>query len=110
MTTNKSKEFTTTDQELARFAKALSHPARVAILKYLAETKACITGDISENLPISKTTVFQHIQELKKINLLKGEIDGKRLCYCINEIEYERLKSKFNEFFNQTDNLISNCC
>ena len=62
-------------QEIAQFAKVISHPARLAILKYLAETKTCISGDISDHIPLSRTTVSQHLKELKSIGLIKGEID-----------------------------------
>ena len=70
-------------QELATFAKVISHPARLAILKYLAETKTCISGDISDKLPLSRTTVSQHLKELRDMGLIHGEIDGLKINYCL---------------------------
>ncbi len=77
-------------QELALFAKAISHPARLAILKYLAETKTCISGDISGYLPLSRTTVSQHLKELKDLGLIHGEVEGLKINYCLcsSSIEY----------------------
>ncbi|HNX86498.1 MAG TPA: metalloregulator ArsR/SmtB family transcription factor [Bacteroidales bacterium] len=75
------------DQELnstATLFKALAHPARLAILKYLAEVKVCITGDISDELPLSRTTMKQHLIELKNAGLIRGTVDGVRVNYCLN--------------------------
>jgi ArsR family transcriptional regulator, arsenate/arsenite/antimonite-responsive transcriptional repressor len=80
---NKSGKFDHEFQELSRFAKVISHPARLAILKYLAETKTCISGDISEYLPLSRTIVSQHLKELKTLGLIHGEIDGLKVNYCL---------------------------
>ena len=76
MDMNKSEKFDDNLQELALLAKAISHPARLAILQYLAKTKTCISGDISDFLPLSRTTVSQHLKELKSLGLIHGEIDG----------------------------------
>lgn len=81
-------------QTLAQFAKVISHPARLAILKYLAETKTCISGDISNHLPLSRTTVSQHLKELKSFGLIKGEIDGLKVNYCLN---YPIIEKNFNQ-------------
>ena len=70
-------------QRLAQFAKVISHPARLAILKYLAETKTCISGDISDQLPLSRTTVSQHLKELKNSGLIHGEVEGLKINYCL---------------------------
>jgi len=82
-TMTKSEEFSSELQELAKFAKVISHPARLAILKFLAETKTCISGDISDQLPLSRTTVSQHLKELKDLGLIHGEIDGLKINYCL---------------------------
>jgi DNA-binding transcriptional ArsR family regulator len=96
---NKAEKFDETLQELARFAKVISHPARLAILKYLAETKTCISGDISDYLPLSRTTVSQHLKELRDIGLIIGEIDGLKINYCLCSDEIEKKLGLFEEFF-----------
>jgi DNA-binding transcriptional ArsR family regulator len=86
-------------QELAEFAKVLSHPARLAILRYLAETKTCISGDISDKLPLSRTTVSQHLKELRDMGLIHGTIDGLKINYCLcNTCIAEKLEI-FDAFF-----------
>jgi DNA-binding transcriptional ArsR family regulator len=80
---NKSEKFDNNLQEIALFAKAISHPARLAILKYLAESKTCISGDISNYLPLSRTTVSQHLKELRDLGLIHGEIEGLKINYCL---------------------------
>jgi len=96
-------------QELAQFARAISHPARLAILKYLAETKTCISGDISDQLPLSRTTVSQHLQELKKLGLIHGEIDGSKVNYCLCSSQISHFLEKFDEFFVPINNTEINC-
>jgi DNA-binding transcriptional ArsR family regulator len=81
---SKTEDFTKTQNEVATIAKALGHPARIAILQYLAEKKSCVCGDIVDELPLSQSTVSQHLKELKKIGLIKGEIEGPSVCYCID--------------------------
>lgn len=95
----KSEIFDQELQELAKFAKAISHPARLAILKYLAETKTCISGDISDSLPLSRTTVSQHLTELKKLGLIHGEINGLKVNYCLCSSSIGDYLSKFDTFF-----------
>ncbi len=86
-------------QEIAQFAKVISHPARLAILSYLAETKTCISGDISDFLPLSRTTVSQHLTELKKMGLIHGEIDGLKVNYCLCSSSIEKYLHLFDAFF-----------
>ena len=83
--------------------KALAHPARLAILQYLAETKVCITGDISDELPLSRTTVNQHLTELKNAGLIQGHVDGVRVNYCLNPAKVKELVSIANCFFSEID-------
>lgn len=90
-------------QELAAFAKVISHPARLAILQYLAETKTCISGDISDKLPLSRTTVSQHLKELRDMGLIHGEIDGLKINYCLCGSAIDRFKQAFNDFFKGVD-------
>ena len=83
--------------------KALAHPARLAILRYLAETKVCITGDISDELPLSRTTVNQHLKELKNAGLIQGHVDGVKVNYCLNPAKIKELIKVANCFFNEID-------
>jgi DNA-binding transcriptional ArsR family regulator len=95
----KPEVFDTELQELAAFAKVISHPARLAILKYLAETKTCISGDISDSLPLSRTTVSQHLKELRDAGLIHGEIDGLKINYCLCGTCIEEKLVLFDLFF-----------
>lgn len=88
-------------QELAQFAKVISHPARLAILKYLAETKTCISGDITTYIPLSRTTVSQHLKELKDLGIIHGEIDGLKVNYCLCGSNIEKYMKMFSTFFDQ---------
>lgn len=101
MTNNKFEEFTKTLQELALYAKVFSHPARIAIINILAEEKEIKTSIISDNLPISRTTVSQHLKELKELGIIKGTIDGLKIHYCIDIERINEIKKVFNDFFEQ---------
>jgi predicted transcriptional regulator len=90
-------------QEMATIYKVLSHPARLAILKYLSETKTCISGNISNELPLSRTTVHQHLTELKKINIIQGEIEGVKTNYCLNPKIVKQIKEKVIGFLDEID-------
>jgi ArsR family transcriptional regulator, arsenate/arsenite/antimonite-responsive transcriptional repressor len=81
--------------------KALAHPARLAILQYLAETKVCITGDISDELPLSRTTVNQHLKELKNAGLIQGRVEGVRVNYCLDPAKIKELEKLAVGFFKQ---------
>jgi len=83
--------------------KALAHPARLAILKYLAETKVCITGDISDELPLSRTTVNQHLKELRRVGLIQGTVEGVKVNYCLNPEKVRELEKVANCFFREID-------
>ena len=85
-------------QEAAILFKALSHPARLAILRYLAETKVCMTGDITREVPLGRTTVNQHLTELKNSGLIKGSISGVKVNYCLDQPKIEELKKTFSWF------------
>jgi DNA-binding transcriptional ArsR family regulator len=110
MGATKAEEFSLTDNRVARYAKAISHPARVAILKLLIQKQACICGDIVDELPLSQSTISQHLKELKEAGLIKGEIEGAKVCYCINENEWRAAQGYLNEFFNRFKISGSNCC
>lgn len=96
---NKSDKFEHSLQELSRFARIISHPARLAILQYIAKTKTCIAGDISENLPLSRTTVSQHLKELRDLGLIHGTIQGLKINYCLCAQELEKFSDMFSAFF-----------
>lgn len=98
---NKSDIFDSKLKELSRLSKVVSHPARLSILQFLAETKSCITGDISDFLPLSRTTVSQHLKELKKAGFIHGEIDGLKVNYCICHDELARFTQLHHDFFQQ---------
>jgi len=84
MGTDKKQLFSDQSNQVARFAKALSHPARVEILKLLVERRSCICGDIVLELPLSQSTVSQHLKELRLSGLIQGEVEGAKVCYCLN--------------------------
>ena len=106
----KTIEFESDLQELALAAKLLSHPARIAIIKLLAEKKMCISGDIANELPLSRATVCQHLQELKNADLIKGEINGLNVNYCLNIEKWKSVKEKFENLFDITiQNINCNC-
>ncbi len=109
MGVTKSEEFTLKDNRVANYAKALSHPARIAILKLLIQKKACICGDIVDELPLSQSTVSQHLKELKEAGFIKGDIDGAKVCYCIDEKEWKSAKEKLDQLFNSYKST-NNCC
>lgn len=105
----KTELFDTDLQELAQFAKVISHPARLAILKYLAKTKTCISGDISDMLPLSRTTVSQHLKELKDLGLIHGTIDGLKVNYCLCSSSIGDFLQKFENFFEPIKSVNIDC-
>ena len=107
-----SKTITYSEQEirLAKYVKALAHPARMAILNLLLQKKACVCGDIVDELPLSKSTVSQHLKELKEVGLIKGDIEGVSVCYCINTVVWNEISEQLGIFFNQLRVQDSTCC
>lgn len=105
-----NKEYTTKQEQLARFAKALGHPARVAIIEFLIKQNSCFFGDIHEVLPISKATVSQHLKELKDAGLIQGEIETPKVKYCINRESWKIASTLFAGFFGQCVCKKENCC
>ena len=110
MGATKSEEFSVKDNRLAKYAKALSHPARIAILKLLIQKQACICGDIVDELPLSQSTVSQHLKELKEAGLIKGDIEGVKVCYCIDEKEWNTARSVLIELFESNKSTAKQCC
>lgn len=109
MAINKKTAFQQDEIELADMAKALSHPARLAILKTLADKNSCICGEIVEVLPLAQSTVSQHLKELKKIGLVQGSIDGVKSCYCIDKNKLNKAMQTFQTFFNEIKEK-TGCC
>ena len=101
MPQSKTQLFTDQENLLAGLSKALAHPARVAILQYLAEAQVCMTGDISKEVPLSRGTVNQHLSELKEAGLIKGEISGVKVNYCLNTPKIRELNDRFGRLINK---------
>ena len=104
MGSTKSALFTAEQNRIAELAKAIGHPARIAILQILMQ-RGCVCGELVEELPLSQSTVSQHLKALKQAEIIKGEITGVRTCYCINEQVWKQLSSIFGAFFQK-----ANCC
>ena len=104
----KTEEFSKTQNDLATVSKALGHPARIAILQFLIKSKSCICGDIVEELPLSQSTVSQHLKELKNAGLIKGNIDGPSICYCIDEKNWTKAQGVINHLFESYKG--QDCC
>lgn len=105
---SKTEEFTRAQNDLAALAKALGHPARIAILQFLIKSRQCVCGDIVEELPLSQSTVSQHLNELKKAGLIKGNIDGPSVCYCIDDKAWMRAKRLLGDLFESYKG--ADCC
>jgi DNA-binding transcriptional ArsR family regulator len=99
--------FTDKQNELARIAKVLAHPARVAILEYISKQDACICTDLVDIIGLAQPTISQHLNEIKKIGLLKGTFEGKNLCYCIDQERWKDIQETLHTFFS---NINRNCC
>jgi len=98
----KKEAYTPEDRALAELAKALAHPARIAILKELAKRNICVCGEIVEVLPLAQSTVSQHLKELLQAGLIQGTVDGAKSCYCINWPVLRQIEGLFSEFFTHT--------
>ncbi|MBX2972567.1 MAG: winged helix-turn-helix transcriptional regulator [Flavobacteriales bacterium] len=107
---SKHDEFALRDNRIARYAKALAHPARVAILRFLIHKRSCVCGDIVDELPLSQSTVSQHLKELKTAGLIQGDIDGAKVCYCIDHKEWAAAKKFLGEFMDGFRSEDLECC
>lgn len=85
MGTTKTKQFTTNQNRMAELFKALGHPARIAIIEYIIQQESCVCGDIVDELPLSQSTISQHLTALKNVGIIKGNISGVKTCYCIDD-------------------------
>lgn len=104
------KNYSEKQEKLARFAKALGHPARIAVMQFLAKQEQCYFGDIHEELPIAKATVSQHLSELKDAGLIQGTIEIPKVKYCINQENWQLAQELFKEFFGTTICKGKGCC
>ena len=104
------KDYTMKQEQIARFAKALGHPARIAILHFLASQETCCFGDIHEELPIAKATASQHLKELKDAGLIQREIETPKVKYCINRENWKLAQQLLAEFFRDCAGKKETCC
>ena len=106
----KTNLFTEEQNRLAALAKAIAHPARIAIIQHIIKSNTCINNELVNELGLAQATVSQHLKELKKVGILQGTVEGKAMCYCINPEEWNFIKNELNEFFNQSIGCSSSDC
>lgn len=103
----KSEIFTKEQNEIASIAKVLGHPARIAILQHLQKMNTCICGDLVDVIGLAQPTISQHLKELKKVGIIRGNISGTSVCYCINPEKWKEISYLFSVFFSEIEN---SCC
>ncbi|WP_417854604.1 ArsR/SmtB family transcription factor [Xanthomarina gelatinilytica] len=106
----KSEIFTEEQNKLALVAKAFGHPARIAILQHLFKLKSCVCGDLVNEIGLAQPTISQHLKELKTLSIIKGNIEGTSVCYCIDQDEWQKIKGLFMQFFEQDSLNQGECC
>lgn len=109
MGVTKTDIFNEKQNRLSSILKALAHPARIAILEYIVKQDACICNDLVNELGLAQATISQHLKELKNIGIIKGNIEGASVCYCIDDIVWQQIKTELNTFFS-IEFKSSNCC
>lgn len=109
MGATKNELFTKQQNELSAMAKAIAHPARIAILQYLVKKNACVCGDLVDELGLAQATTSQHLKELKTAGIIQGNIEGVNVCYCIEPKTWKKYKDFFNAFFKEVE-IKENCC
>jgi len=110
MGVTKSEIFSPDQNEISSIAKVFGHPARIAILQYLFKIDSCICGDLVNEIGLAQPTISQHLKELKKTGLIKGNIEGTSVCYCIDKENWTKMKSILHVFLDQDLNDNNNCC
>ncbi len=105
----KTEMFTDLQNEIALFSKAFGHPARVAILQHLFKIEGCICGDLVEEIGLAQPTISQHLKELKQLGLIKGNVEGTSICYCIDVENWSKMKKIMLDFLDQ-DITTGKCC
>lgn len=106
----KTEKFTDDQNELALFGRVFAHPARIAILQHLFKIKACVCGDLVDEIGLSQPTVSQHLKELRNLGLIKGDVEGTRVCYCVNGAKWNEMREKFKAFLDQDIEGDRECC
>lgn len=106
----KSTLFTEQQNEISMLLKAIAHPARIAIIEYILKVNSCICGDIVNELPLAQATISQHLKELKTVGLIKGNIEGNAICYCLDENMWQVLQQYINHISAELVNKKSSCC
>jgi ArsR family transcriptional regulator len=110
MGATKTDHFTDRQNRLAIMAKALGHPARIAIIDYLLKVNACICNDLVAELPLAQATVSQHLKELKAAGLIKGEVEGNSICYCIDSVAWAAFRAELDDMFTKIEKFTKTCC
>ncbi|WP_432410827.1 ArsR/SmtB family transcription factor [Rasiella sp. SM2506] len=110
MGVTKTEMFTNQQNEIARFAKVFGHPARVSILQYLFKIDSCVCGDLVTEIGLAQPTISQHLKELKYLGLIKGNVEGTSVCYCINKENWTAMKEMMLQFLNQDISKTEECC
>jgi len=110
MGASKIELFTSHQNQMAMIAKALGHPARIAIIEYLISVDTCICGDIVEQLTLAQPTVSQHLRELKNAGLIKGSIEGSAICYCVDKEALQKIQSYFLGLSSKLEHKLNSCC
>lgn len=107
---SKTEIFTKEQNEIAAFAKALGHPARIAIIEHLFKINTCICGDLVNEIGLAQPTISQHLKELKKLGIIQGTVEGTSVCYCINPKKWNEMETLINSFLKRDFTEGSNCC
>lgn len=110
MGATKTDYFSDNQNQIATIAKALGHPARIAIIEYLMKVNHCICGDIVNELPLAQPTVSQHLKELKNAGIIKGNVEGNAICYCIDDNTWNQIAHYFTNVAQKLEHKKSNCC
>ena len=106
----KTDIFTQSQNELASLAKVLGHPARIAILQHLVKVNSCVCGSLVNEIGLAQATISQHLKELKSIGIIKGNVEGTSICYCINPIKWNEYKNQLTAFFDGYNPTKDSCC
>ncbi len=106
----KTEKFTDKQNQIAQFAKVFGHPARVAILQHLFRIDSCVCGDLVLEVGLAQPTISQHLKELKQLGLIKGNVEGTSVCYCIHKENWTAMKEIMSEFLDQDLSLQQDCC
>lgn len=110
MGVTKLEIFSEEQNKIAKLAKVLAHPARIAILQHIIKENSCICGDLVNEIGLAQATISQHLKELKNSGIIKGNIEGTSVCYCIDQENWMYIKNTFADFFNFSTKDKTNCC